>query len=73
MREKITFKQRLTLECLDNFIKEHGYSPTYQELADELHCDVNTVFKKICILVDRGYVSQTSGKIRTMKVIKRYD
>lgn len=72
MRE-ITYKQKLTLECLDNFIKEHGYSPTYKELAEELNCDVNTVFKKICILIDKGYVSQVNGKTRTMKVIKDYD
>ena len=73
MREKITYKQRLTLECLDNFIKEHGYSPTYKELAEELHCDVNTVFKKVCILIDRGYVTCANGKTRTLKVIKDYD
>lgn len=72
MRE-ITYKQKLTLECLDNFIKEHGYSPTYKELAEELHCDINTVFKKICILIDKGYISQVNGKTRTMKVIKDYD
>ena len=72
MRE-ITYKQKLTLECLDNFIKEHGYSPTYKELAEELHCDVNTVFKKSCILIDKGYVSQVNGKTSTMKVIKDYD
>lgn len=73
MREKITYKQRLALECLDNFIKEHGYSPTYKELAEELHCDVNTVFKKVCILIDRGYVTCANGKTRTLKVIKDYD
>lgn len=72
MRE-ITYKQKLTLECLDNFIKEHGYSPTYKELAELLHCDINTVFKKIYILIDKGYVSQVNGKTRTMKVIKDYD
>lgn len=73
MREKITYKQKLVLECLDWFINEHGYSPTYQELAIELKCDVNTVFKKVCILIDRGYVSCVNGKSRTLKVIKRYD
>jgi len=72
-KPKITIKQRLVLECLDNFIKEHGYSPTYQELADRLHCDVNTVFKKVCILIDKGYVSQVNGKSRTLKVIEKYD
>lgn len=73
MSVKITFKQRLVLECLDYFIEEHGYSPTYQELADRLHCNVNTVFKKVCILIDKGYVSCVNGKTRTLKVIKRYD
>ena len=73
MLEKITVKQRLVLECLEDFIEEYGYSPTYQELADRLHCDVNTVFKKVCILIDKGYVSCANGKTRTLKVINKYD
>ncbi len=70
---KLTIKQRMVLECLDWYIKEHGYSPTYRELASELNSTVNSIFKRITILIDRGYVSCVNGKSRTLKVIKRYD
>jgi repressor LexA len=73
MREGLTIKQRITLECIDNYINEHGYSPTYQELAAELSCDINTAYKKVVILTDKGYVTSVNGKSRTLKVIKRYD
>jgi len=73
MREKLSIKQRMVLECLDWFIGEYGYSPTYRELANELHCDINTVYKKVVILIDKGYVSSANGKSRTLRVIKKYD
>lgn len=73
MNEKLSIKQRMVLECLDWFINEYGYSPTYRELAEKLNSTVNSVFKKMIILIDKGYVSCSNGKSRTLKVIKRYD
>ena len=70
MLEKITFKQKLVLECIENFIEEYGYSPTYRELADILHCDINTVYKKVVALMYKGYVTSTNGKFRTLQVVK---
>lgn len=63
----------MVLECLDWFITEYGYSPTYRELAEELNCNLNAVFKKVTILIDKGYVSCANGKTRTLRVLKRYD
>lgn len=70
MREKISYKQKLVLECIENFIEERGYSPTYRELADILHCDINTVYKKVVILMYKGYVVSVNGKFRTLQVVK---
>ena len=70
---KLTLKQKMTLECLDWFIKEHGYSPTYRELGELLNVDVASAFKRVTNLIIKGYVSETSGKFRTLKVIKWYD
>ena len=72
-KNKLTIKQRMVLECLDWYIREHGYSPTYRELASELNCPLNAVFKKVIILIDKGYVSCVNGKSRTLKVIEKYD
>ena len=70
MSEKLTIKQKMVLECLDWFINEHGYSPTYRELAKELNSSVDAVYKKVSILMDKGYITGELGKIRTLKVVK---
>lgn len=70
---KLTKKQQITLECIEWYIKEHGYSPTYREIAELLHSDYNTVYKKVMILQERGYITSETGKIRTMRVLKSYD
>jgi SOS-response transcriptional repressor LexA len=63
----------MVLECLEWFIEEHGYSPTYRELAEELDANLNATFKKVTILIDKGYVTCENGKSRTLRVVKRYD
>ena len=72
-KEKLTLKQRDVLECLEWFINNNGYSPTYRELAVELNCSLHSVFKRMTILIDKGYVTCINGKIRTLRVIKKYD
>jgi SOS-response transcriptional repressor LexA len=60
----------ITLECIDWFIKEHGYSPTYRELGELLNIDTASAFKRVTNLIIKGYVSETAGKFRTLKVVK---
>jgi len=67
---KLTKKQMITLECIDWFIKEHGYSPTYRELGELLNIDTASAFKRVTNLIIKGYVSETAGKFRTLKVVK---
>jgi len=68
--KELTVKQKITLEAIEWFINENGYSPTFQELADILECNISTVFKKVLLLEDKGYVSTINGKQRTLKVLK---
>ena len=70
---KLTKKQMITLECIEWFIKEHGYSPTYRELGELLNIDTASAFKRVTNLIIKGYVSETAGKFRTLKVVKWYD
>ena len=67
---KLTKKQMITLECIEWFINEHGYSPTYRELGELLNCDVAAVFKRVTNLVIKGYVTCEPCKFRTLKVVK---
>lgn len=68
--KKLSIKQKITLEAIEWFINRNGYSPTFQELANILDCNVSTVFKKVILLEEKGYISTISGKKRTMKVLK---
>ena len=70
---KLTKKQQMVLECLSYFIEENGYSPTYQELAELLESDVHSVFSKMLVLQEKGYVRCINGKARTFQVIMEYD
>ena len=72
MMKDLTIKQKMVLECLNWYIQEFGFSPTFKELSVLLHSDVASVFQKVMILEERGYVSQVNGKQRTLRVIK-YD
>jgi len=68
--EKLSIKQKITLEAIEWFIDTNGYSPTFQELANILDCSVGAVFKKVLLLEDKGYISTVNGKARTMKLLK---
>ena len=67
----LTVKQKMLLEAIEWFINEYGYSPTNRELANILKCDVNTVFKKLLILEDKGYIKTQNGRARTIQIIKK--
>lgn len=69
----ITIKQKMVLEAIEWYINKYGYSPTNRELADILKCDVNTVFKKLMILEDKGYIKTTNGKSRSIVILRSVD
>ena len=69
----LTIKQKMLLEAIEWFINEYGYSPTNRELANLLECDVNTVFKKLLILEDKGYIKTQNGRARTIQIIKKVE
>ena len=70
---KISIKQLQVLEAIEYFVNKNGYPPTNRELAKLLKCDVNTVFKKLMILEEKGYIKTTNGKARSIKVIRGVD
>lgn len=69
-KREISEKQKDVLEYIEYFIQENGYSPTYGEIAKELGCNIKCVFDKICLLEEKGYISTTPGKSRTIKVLR---
>lgn len=69
----LTIKQKILLEAIEWFINKNGYSPTNRELANLLRCDVNTVFKKLLILENKGYIKTKNGQARTIQIVKKVE
>ncbi len=70
---KTSIKQKQVLEAINYFINKNQYSPTYRELALLLDCDVNTVFKKVLLLEEKGYIKTTNGKSRSICIQKKVE
>ena len=70
---KLSIKQKITLECIEWYINTYKIYPTVRELANLLKCDVNTVFKKLLILEEKGYIRTQNGRARTIQIIKKVE
>jgi len=65
VRVKLTERQRKVLEAIEDFILEHGYSPTIRQLGKLLRiANPSAVFKHILSLEKKGYVRREDGEIR---------
>ncbi len=69
----ITIKQKQVLEAIEYLIHKNGYPPTNRELATLLKCDVNTVFKKMMILEEKGYIKTTPSRARSIIILKQLE
>lgn len=67
--EKLTIKQEEVLIVIKKYIAKNGYAPTVRELCEELHLSSPaTVFVHLKHLINKGYLSQTNSKFRTLEV-----
>ncbi|MDO4713018.1 MAG: hypothetical protein Q4B05_03915 [Candidatus Saccharibacteria bacterium] len=65
----LTKKQKILLDTIGAFIKEHGYSPTLRELMRLLrYQSVSTVAKHIDNLVAAGYLYKQEGAVRSLSL-----
>ena len=71
--EGLTTRQRHTLQIIDDFITQWGYSPTMQQLADELGIKPASVHDQINQLVEKGYLLREPGKQRGLSVLRHAD
>ena len=71
-RKKIPLTEREyeTYKFLIDFIKEHGYAPTYQEIADGLYLSAKSCAKdRLQKLEIKGKIEILQGSPRAIKVI----
>jgi len=67
--EKLTVKQEEIMTQIKKFIAQKGYAPTIRELCDL--CGLSstaTMFVHLKNLTNKGYISQTESKFRTIEL-----
>ncbi len=64
----LTPKQLHILTRVRDLRVAHGYSPTLQELADELHVSKVTVFEHVEALIKKGALLREPNKARSLEV-----
>ena len=58
-------KKGRIIAFIAEFTDQHGFSPTYREIAEGLgYASVSTVHKHITELKEKGLISETDGKSR---------
>lgn len=63
-------KQRELLEYIDDFIREHGYGPSYREIMRGLgYKSVSTVAVHIDGLITGGYIRKRDHSARSIEII----
>ncbi|HEX7368187.1 MAG TPA: hypothetical protein VF261_00840 [Candidatus Saccharimonadales bacterium] len=65
-----TKKQRELLTFIENFITEHGYSPSYREImAGQNYTSVATVALHVNSLIGRGHLTRRDRSARSLEVV----
>src|SRR6476620_7878206 len=65
-----TKKQRELLTFIQNFINEHGYSPSYREIMSGLnYTSVATVSLHVNNLIKRGHLRKRDHSARSLEVV----
>ena len=68
----MTNKQKKVYEAIKEFIREHGYSPTYRDIGGMIGLTSKaTVFQHIKALKDKGLI--TTNGTRSIRLVKNYN
>ncbi len=65
---RLTPRQLQILTFIRNFQRSQGYSPTMQELADELGITKVTIFEHVEALIAKGLLRRTRHKARSLEL-----
>jgi repressor LexA len=69
----LTKRQKDVLDFIADFVEEHGYSPSYEELAQGLKlASLATVHKHIQALESRNYLRRLFNQSRSLEVSAKY-
>jgi repressor LexA len=69
----LTPRQKEVLDFLANFLETHGYSPSYEEIAEGLHlASLATVHKHVTALEAKRYLRRSFNQSRSLELAPRY-
>lgn len=69
-RVRPTKKQKILLDFIDGFIREHGYSPSYREIMNGLsYNSVATVALHVNNLIKRGHLRKRDHSARSLEIV----
>jgi len=71
--QKLTARQKEVLEFIAEHSREHGYSPTLREIAEEFHLSVKAVHDHVAALTGKGYIRKEAKKGRTLELVDTGD
>ena len=69
-----TKKQRQLLQFIQQFISEHGYSPSYREIMNGLsYTSVATVALHVGNLIKRGHLRKRDRSARSLEIVENLE
>jgi len=69
----LTERQRRVMDYIANFLRENGYSPSFQEIADGVGLNsIATVHKHIATLERKGFLKRGHNQSRSLEPSVRY-
>lgn len=74
IKKPLTKKQKRTLDYVSSFIEQHGYSPSYREIANGLKLNsVATVAQHIDSLVTKGLLTKGNNSARSLMPVSEVE
>ncbi len=71
MAMELTEKQARVLACITQLIRDWGYPPTFQELAQELHLTEKNARDYVLILERKGYLRRQPNVARGITLVRQ--
>ncbi len=69
----LTKRQKEVLDFISGFVEEHGYSPSYEEMAEGLNlASLATVHKHVSTLETKQYLRRSYNQSRSLEVTDKY-
>ena len=67
----LTKKQRQILDFVESFVESNGYSPSYEEIAEEFgYSSLATVHEHLSNLQQKGFLRKDYNKSRSLEVVR---